>query len=53
MVLAGTPLIDNKDNTTKTAEAAGNGTPSTRLNNVFKAVMSTIHYPVCIILKVL
>jgi hypothetical protein len=52
MVLAGTPLIDNKTNVTKPAEAGG-GTPPTGLNKVFGALMSKVHYLVSMIWEVL
>jgi hypothetical protein len=45
MMIAGTPLVDNKTNVTKTVEAV-NDKPSTGLTKLYDAVMSTIHYPV-------
>ncbi len=48
LMVAGTPLIDNKTKVTKTVETASD-TPSTWLTKVYDTVISTIHYPVRII----
>jgi hypothetical protein len=52
MVLAATPLIDNKTNVTKPANT-GSGPPSKGLNKVFGTLMSTVHYLVRMIWEVL
>jgi hypothetical protein len=51
MVLAGTPLIDNKPNVIKPAEASS-GTPPTGPNKVFGTFTSIVHYLVRITCEV-